>query len=70
MPRTVELRISVEPVDFEFGGWCRVCLLPSGVRVLLMVTIGSRTELRTFDRCVDCGGDQVDGPETPDVDHL
>lgn len=58
------LAVSVEPVDYTYGGWCRTCLLPSGVRVLAMVTIGPAAHLQTFDRCVDCGGAQVDPPES------
>lgn len=68
-----EVTVTLEALDYEFGGWCRSCLLPSGVRVMMMITAeGPKgyTELRTFDRCVDCGGDQVDPPESPDVDHL
>jgi hypothetical protein len=64
------LVVSVEPVDYEFGGWCHTCLLPSGVRVTAMCTRGATSTLRTFDRCPDCLGSHVDPPERPDVDHL
>lgn len=70
MARAVALHVSVEPVDYEFGGWCRRCLLPSGVRVTAMVTLGPRSELRTFDRCTDCLSSHVDPPEIPDAGHL
>jgi hypothetical protein len=63
MAGPVVVAVSVEPVDYQFGGWCRTCLLPSGVRVIAMVTLGPRSTLRTFDRCTDCHGDQVDPPE-------
>lgn len=64
------LAVSVEPVDYEYGGWCRRCLLPTGVRVTAVVTIGPSSVLRTFDRCTDCHGADVEPPERPDVDHL
>lgn len=54
--------MSVEAVDYEFGGWCRRCLLPSGVRVTAMVSIGPSSTLRTFDVCGDCNGSAVDPP--------
>lgn len=63
------LAVSVEPVEKIYGGWCRRCLLPSGVRVIAMCTIGPSSTLRTFDRCTDCLGSQVDPPETPRADH-
>jgi hypothetical protein len=62
---TRALLVSVEPVDYTYGGWCRECALPSGVRVVVMVGIGPSFHLRTFDRCGDCGGDQIDPPEGP-----
>lgn len=64
------LTVSVEPLDYEHGGWCRRCLLPSGVRIITMVTIGPSSHLRTFDVCGDCKSFAVDPPEAPDVDHL
>jgi hypothetical protein len=30
----------LEPVDYDTGFWCRRCLLPSGVRIVAMITIG------------------------------
>lgn len=64
------LVVSVEPLDYEYGGWCRTCLLPSGVQVLAVITIGPSSHLRTFQRCTACLGGNVDPPETHDVDHL
>jgi hypothetical protein len=63
------LAVSVEPVEFEYGGWCQRCLLPSGVRITAMVTLGPSSTLRTFDRCTDCLGSHVDPPETPSAAH-
>lgn len=64
------LRVSVEPVDYQYGGWCNRCMLPSGMRVLAVVTIGPSSTLRTFDRCTDCHSSDVEPPEVPDADHL
>jgi hypothetical protein len=55
---------TVEPVDYSFGGWCHTCLLPSGVRVTAMCTLGPAASLRTFDRCTECLGSDVDPPRT------
>jgi hypothetical protein len=57
------MAVTVEPVDYDFGGWCNRCLLPSGVRVTMMVTIGPSASLRTFDRCTDCLDGDVNPPE-------
>ena len=57
------LYVAVEPVDYAYGCWCRDCLLPSGVEILAMVTIGPSAHLRRFRRCFDCGGDRVDPPD-------
>jgi hypothetical protein len=70
MVARLALVVSVEPIDYEYGGWCRKCLLPSGVRVTAVCTIGPTASLRTFDRCTQCLGSRVDPPERPDVDHL
>lgn len=70
MPQLGLLEVAVEPLDYEFGGWCHRCSLPSGVRVTAMVTIGPSSHLRAFDKCTRCLGSRVDPPEAPDVDHL
>ena len=62
--------IRVDPLDYNYGGWCRRCLLPTGVQITAMCTLGPSAVLRTFNRCTECFGDQVDPPESPDVDHL
>lgn len=70
MARSVAaLGVSVEPLDYEFGGWCPRCLLPSAVHVTAMITIGPSSHLQTFDRCTECLG-PAEPPEVRDVDHL
>jgi hypothetical protein len=50
----------LEPVDYDTGFWCRRCLLPSGVRIVAMITIGPSSHLRTFHICTDCKSFAVD----------
>jgi hypothetical protein len=61
--RVHDLVVSVEPIDYSFGHWCRKCLLPSGMHVKGVVTIGPRSELRDFYVCTDCKSFQVDPSE-------
>lgn len=56
MPRTVTVLISIGKT--ETGLWCDRCLLPSRVRVHLIMTTetgSSDTAISPVERCEECG---------------
>lgn len=58
--RVEDFLASVEPIDYDTGLWCRKCLLPSGLHIVAMVTIGPSSHVRHFYVCADCKSFQVD----------
>jgi hypothetical protein len=52
-----------EVVEVLGGLWCRDCTTSSAVRLFYTRELGSAITLIQFDRCTECGGDQVDPPE-------
>ena len=52
-----------EVVEVLGGLWCRDCTMSSAVRLFYTRELGSAMTLIQFDRCAECGGDQVDPPE-------
>jgi|tagenome__1003787_1003787.scaffolds.fasta_scaffold20932718_2 hypothetical protein len=57
------LFLQSEVVEVLRGLWCRDCTMSSAVRVFYTRDLGSAMTLIQFDRCAECGGDQVDPPE-------
>lgn len=57
--------VTVEAVSYSHGHWCRTCWLSSGVQGVLMFTSPAGASLRTFHRCEECGGDQIDPVAQP-----
>jgi hypothetical protein len=70
MADEVVLYTTTEPLDYVYGGWCRRCMLPTGVHVTVMVSIGPSSHLREFDCCTECQSFDVEPLTAPDVDHL
>ncbi len=47
--------------DIESGVWCAACVLPSAVRVpLLLLTVAGVQPLGTATRCFDCEGEMYE----------
>jgi hypothetical protein len=52
-----------EVVEVLRGLWCRDCTMSSAVRLFYTRELGPAMSLIQFDRCTECGGDEVDPPE-------
>ena len=49
-----------EMVDHDRGHWCRVCLLPTGLRAHIALTLQGRMMITQMVWCEDCGSRSID----------
>ncbi len=68
MAASVRLVVTAtEVVDHDHGHWCNRCLLATGIRVHVAMTIGDHTRMSTGLWCTECGSRDIEA--VPDAHH-